>query len=81
VILKLINYIKFLFNINNNDIINLSKNISILNTDINYNYVNNTTLSTLSTSIDDQFKTAITYVDDKITEQQEYTDQEIEALT
>ncbi len=80
-ILKLINYIKFLFNINNNDIINLSKNISILNTDINYNYVNNTTLSTLSTSIDDQFKTAITYVDDKITEQQEYTDQEIEALT
>ena len=42
---------------------------------------NNTTLSTLSTSIDDQFKTAITYVDDKITEQQEYTDQEIEALT
>ena len=28
----------------------------------------------------DQFETTLTYIDDKITEQQEYTDQEIEAL-
>ncbi len=33
-------------NIIYNDIINSSTNISILNTDINYNYVNNATLST-----------------------------------
>jgi hypothetical protein len=67
-------------NIINNDIVNLSTNISILNTDINYNSVNNTTLSTLSTSIDDQFELTTTYIDEKITEQQEYTDQEVEAL-
>ena len=62
------------------DINNLSTSISILSSDINYNYVNNTTLSTLSTAIDEQFETTTTYIDDKITEQHEYTDQEIEAL-
>jgi hypothetical protein len=40
----------------------------------------NTTLSTLSTAIDDQFELTTTYIDDKITEQHEYTDQEVEAL-
>ena len=62
------------------DINNLSTSISILSSDINYNYVNNTTLSILSTAIDEQFETTTTYIDDKITEQHEYTDQEIEAL-
>jgi hypothetical protein len=37
-------------------------------------------LSTLSTAIDEQFELTTTYIDEKITEQQEYTDQEIEAL-
>jgi len=64
----------------NNDIDNLTTNLSVLNIDINNNFVNNTTLSTLSTSIDDQFELTTTYIDEKITEQQEYTDQEIEAL-
>ncbi len=64
----------------NNDINNLTTNLSVLNIDINNNFVNNTTLSTLSTSIDDQFELNTTYIDDKITEQHEYTDQEIEAL-
>ena len=76
------------FKINNNtnlsilntDIQNLTTNISVLNVDITNNFVNNTTLSTLSTSIDDQFETTTTYIDEKITEQQEYTDQEVEAL-
>ena len=67
--------------INNNlDIENLNTSISTLNVDISNNYVNNTTLSTLSTAIDGQFETTITYIDDKATEQHEYTDQEIEAL-
>ncbi len=39
-----------------------------------------TTLSTLTTAIDDQFEITITYIDDKITEQHEYTNQEIEAV-
>ena len=64
----------------NNDIDNSTSSLSILNTDIINNYVNNTTLSTLTTAVDVQFETTITYIDDKITEQQEYTDQEIEAL-
>ena len=64
----------------NNDIENLTTNLSILNTDISNNYVNNTTLSTLTTAVDDQFETTISYIDDKATEQHEYTDQEIEAL-
>ena len=59
-------------NIINNDIINLSTNISILNTDINYNYVNITALSTLSTAIDEQFTLTTTYIDDKIIEQHDY---------
>jgi hypothetical protein len=67
-------------NINNNDIINLSTNVSILNTDINDNYVNNTTSTTLSTAIDDQFELTTTYIDEKITEQHAYTDQEVESL-
>ena len=64
----------------NNDIVNLTTNLSVLNIDINNNFVNNTTLTTLSTAVDDQFETTITYIDDKATEQHEYTDQEIEAL-
>ena len=64
----------------NNDIDNLTTNLSVLNVDINNNFVNNTTLSILSTAIDDQFELTTTYIDDKITEQHEYTDQEIEAL-
>jgi hypothetical protein len=73
------NSISYITNINN-DIVNLSTNISILNTDINYNYVNITALSTLSTAIDEQFTLTTTYIDDKIIEQHDYTDQEIEAL-
>jgi hypothetical protein len=64
----------------NTDIDNLTTNLSILNTDNNNIIVNNTTLSILSTSIDDEFTTTITYIDDKILEQHEYTDQEIENL-
>ena len=64
----------------NIDIDNLTTSLSILNTDISNNYVNNTTFSTLTTAVDDQFESTITYIDDKITEQHEYTDQEIEAL-
>ena len=41
----------------NNDIENLTTNLSILNTDISNNYVNNTTLTTLTTAIDNQFET------------------------
>ncbi len=68
------------FNIINNDIDNLVTNLSILSNDISIDYVNNTTWSTLSTAIDDQFELTTTYIDDKITEQHEYTDQEVEAL-
>jgi len=64
----------------NNDIDNLTSSLSTLSNDINNNYVTNTTLSTLSTAIDDQFELTTTYIDEKITEQHEYTDQEIEAL-
>ncbi len=56
-------------------------------TNINYNairnqpdlpvYATNTTISILTTAVDDQFETTITYIDDKATEQHEYTDQEI----
>ena len=55
-------------------------------TNLNYNaitnqpdltvYASNTTISTLTTAVDDQFETTITYIDDKATEQHEYTDQE-----
>ncbi len=65
--------------------------MSIFSNDINYNFVTNTALSTLSNAIDDQFTLTTTYVDDQITftttyiddkilEQHAYTDQEIEAL-
>jgi hypothetical protein len=37
-------------------------------------------LSILSTAIDDQFELTTTYIDDKILEQKEFTDQEVEAL-
>ena len=47
-------------NIINNDIDNLTTNLSILSNDISINYVNNTTLSTLSTAIDGEFTTTIT---------------------
>jgi hypothetical protein len=63
--------------------INTKTNFSILNLDIENienNYVTNTSLSVLSTSIDDQFELTTTYIDEKATEQHEYTDQEIEAL-
>ena len=68
-------------NIINNDIDDLVTIWSILSNDISINYLNNTSLSTLSTAIDDEFTTTITYIDDKITEQEEYTDQEVEALS
>jgi hypothetical protein len=64
----------------NTDIQNLTTNISVLNVDNSNNYVNNTTISTLTTAVDDRFETTITYIDDKATEQHEYTDQEVEAL-
>ena len=44
------------------------------NTNLSNNYVTNTTLTTISTAIDDQFATTITYIDDKATEQHDYTD-------
>jgi hypothetical protein len=40
----------------------------------------NPTISVLFDSIDDQFELTTTYIDEKITEQHEYTDQEVEAL-
>ncbi len=40
--------------------------------------IKNILLSTLSNAIDDQFELTTTYIDDKITEQHEYTEQEIE---
>ncbi len=68
-------------NIIYNNIENWSTCLSTLNTDINdNNFVDNTTLSTLSNTIHDQFELTTTYIDDKITVQHEYTDQEIEAL-
>jgi hypothetical protein len=42
----------------NNDIENLTTNLSILNTDISNKYVNNTTLSTLTAAVHDQFGAA-----------------------
>ncbi len=67
-------------NIINNDIDNLVTNLSTLSNDVSINYVNNTAWSTLSTAIDDRFELTTIYIDDKITEQHEYTDQEVEAL-
>jgi hypothetical protein len=64
----------------NFDIVNLGPSLSILSNDISIDYVNNTTLSVLSDTIDDEFTTTITYVDDEVQEQHEYTDQEIENL-
>ena len=63
--------------------VNNTSSISTINLaidEINNNYVNHTALSILSTAIDDQFATTTTYIDEKIAEQHEYTDQEIEAL-
>ena len=57
----------------NNDINNLTTSLSVLNIDNNNNFVNNTTLSTLSDAIDAQFTLTTT-------EQKDYTDQEIDAL-
>ena len=73
------NYNDYTIN-NNSNISNINTDIDNLTTNLSINYVNNTTLSTLSTAIDEEFTTTITYIDDKITEQHEYTDQEIEAL-
>ncbi len=47
------------------DIDNLTTNLSVLNIDTNNNFVNNTSLTTLSTAIDDQFELTTTYIDDK----------------
>jgi hypothetical protein len=48
---------------------------------INRDTINlNTTISVLSDSVDIQFELTTTYIEEKITEQHEYTDQEIEAL-
>ena len=46
---------------------------------IDNNFFNNTTLTTLSAEIDNQFESTPTYIDEKTTQQQEYTDQEVEA--
>ena len=73
------NYNDYTIN-NNSNISNINTDIDNLTTNLSINYVNNTTLSTLSTAIDDEFTTTITYIDGKITEQHEYTDQEVEAL-
>ncbi len=59
---------------------NLTTNLSVLNVDINNNFVNNTTLPTLTNAIDNQFITTTTYIDEQIVEQHDYTDQEKEAL-
>jgi hypothetical protein len=79
----------------NLDIDYLSTSLSILSSDYEANkitsdsYLNitnsdiinlNTTISVLSDSVDNQFELTTTYIDEKITEQHEYTDQEIEAL-
>ena len=64
----------------NNDIDNINTNLSILHLDINNNFVTHTTLSVLSDAIDNQFETTTTYIDDKATEQHNYTDAEIENL-
>jgi hypothetical protein len=63
----------------NTDIDNLTTNLSILNSDINKNFVDNSSLSTLSIAFDDQFTLITTCIDDKLLEQHDYTDQEIEA--
>ena len=62
------------------DIDNLTTNLSVLNVDINNNFVNNTSLSILSDAVDNQFTLTTTYIDEQIVIQHEYTDQEIEAL-
>ncbi len=54
-----INNTSILSNINN-DIDNLTTNLSTFNSDISCNLVNNTTLSTLSTSIDEQHELQLT---------------------
>ena len=65
------------FNVLSDDYENykINNNLSIenINTDISDNYVKNTTLTTLTEAIDEQFITTST-------EQHDYTDQEIEAL-
>jgi hypothetical protein len=76
------------YTINNNcnistinlEIVNLSTSSSILSNDISICYVSNTTSSALSDTIDDELTTTVTYIDDKVREQHEYTDQEIENL-
>jgi hypothetical protein len=42
--------------------------------------VNNTTLSILYDAVDNQFELTPTYIDEQITEQHDYTNQEIENL-
>ena len=67
------NYNDYTIN-NNSNISNINTDIDNLTTNLSINYVTNTTLSTLSTTIDDQFELTTTYIDEKITKQQEYTD-------
>ncbi len=64
-----------------NDLDNLSTNLRRLSYDINISYVNSTTFSILSNTIDGEFATTTAYIDDKIQKQQhEYRDQETENL-
>ena len=48
------------------DIQNLTTNISVLNVDITNNFVNNTTSSTITDAIDNQFTDTTTYIDEQI---------------
>ena len=63
-----------------NNINNLTTSLSTLNVEVNNNFVSNTTLSTITDAIDNQFTATTTYIDEQIVLQQDYTDQEIEAL-
>ena len=69
------------FKINNNiDINNLTTSLSTLNVEVTNNFVSNTTLSTITDAIDNQFTDTTNYIDEQIVLQHDYTDQEIEAL-
>ena len=60
------------FKIDNNiDINNLTTSLSVLNIDINNNFVSNTTLSTITDAIDNQFTDTTTYIDEQIVLQHE----------
>ena len=63
-----------------NNFNNLTTSLSTLNVEVTNNFVSNTTLSTITDAIDNQFTDTTTYIDEQIVLQHDYTDQEIEAL-